>query len=200
MVDKTNYSFSFMLDDIESCTDRVSILRRISDLIEKMPLVQNSEVYIDYHSLYYSLTRYSKDVYGIRRIDNMLKDYINSDNDRKLLLEKIKNNSGMMLETLNPHLNKEIAYLTYHLACLKPFSLKKIDKNYFNNDEDQYSIFVQYFNEIIIYFIVRDILNQYDVKINIKRNDAEYFLHCLKYRNITRSYLEFIFEHVISNI
>lgn len=161
------------------------------------------KIEINYRALKNALLRYSKDVYGLCRIEKRL-SFIKKDKGEEEfndIIYFIKNNSGLMLETDNPHVNKKIAYLVYHLTCLKPFQLKELDINIL--DTRQQEFYYSHFNEIIVYYIVLAIFFSLRTKNNQKITHglvgerAKYFIRSLTFRKLTRSSLELLFESII---
>lgn len=101
-----------------------------------------------------------------------------------------------MIESLNPHINKKIAYLVYHLICQKPFYVNKLDYNLYENDKLYYMV-GSHFNEIIVLFIISFILEELNITLGIDISNIEYFLHSIRHRNLSRSSLELLFESLL---
>lgn len=155
-----------------------------------------SSVYINYVALYQALLRYSKDVYGFTRAKKEIAKHIKDNNILDSIMSKIKYSAGFMLETDKPHINKKIAYLCYHLSCLKPFSASKMDAKFYQ-DVEQMDYIENHFNEVIIYFIVIIILSGGKFNLNINAENKKHLIHSLRYRKLNRSSLELVFENII---
>ena len=190
----SNSNFSYLLEDFDLArygnTTQEKLEKIVSD-IKKIYDVFGAELLISYHSLYLALKRYSKDIYGLSRIQDILSAHFNDEKTLNNTINYIKNNAGLTIESLSPHLNKKLAYLTYHLICQKPFFVNKLNRNLYKNDKF-YFLVGSNFNEIVTINILFHILEEFDAYIQLK--DKEYFIHCLRNRNINRSSLELLFE------
>lgn len=191
------FQFSELLDDYLFDNADKSKGEKLKDIVDAIELrickTLGADLGVSYHSLNLALIRYSKDVYGLYRINNILSKHINDKDKLENIISQIKDNGGFMIESLNPHINKKIAYLVYHLTCQKPFHVNKLDNNLYNNDE-LYCKVGAYFNEYVILFIIAFILEQLNITFGI---DVEYFLHSIRHRNLSRSSLELLFESLL---
>lgn len=192
----SNSNFSYLLEDFDLAnygnTSQEKLEKIVSDIKDIYDFF-GAELLISYHSLYLALKRYSKDIYGLQRIKDKLSSSF-SGNTLDDIINYIKNNAGLTIETLDPHLNKKLAYLTYHLICQKPFFVNKLNRSYYNNNKCYYLVGSN-FNEVITIVILLQILEEYQASIDLK--DKEYFVHCLRNRNLSRSSLELIFESLL---
>lgn len=131
--DEKSFSFSDLLDDFNDgnakFNEKLYIIAKFVQ--DKIANKLGADLHINYHSLYSALERYSKDVYGLNRIKIILSKYITSTDDLDNAVNEIKGQSGLMIESLCPHINKKLAYLTYHLVFQKPFSASKINSSFF---------------------------------------------------------------------
>lgn len=193
-----NFNFSFMLEDFADISklSPSKKMKIISDNIKRIYDICGAKFGLSYLRLYGALMRYSKDVYGAKRIDNILSKYIKNENDIKKASFEIRSNSGLMVESNELHIRKRLAYLTYHLVHQKPFLSNHFNRNKFKKDK-VYENFILNFNEIITLFIVFNIMDELEVKVEFYLKDKEYFIHCLNNRNLSRSSLEFIFESLL---
>lgn len=194
------FQFSELLDDFvfdNADKPRNEKLKNIVDAIElRICKTLGADLRVSYHSLYLALIRYSKDVYGLFRVSNILSEHITDKNKLDDIISKIKYNGGFMIESLNPHINKRIAYLVYHLMCQKPFYVNKLDNNLYKTNK-LYYIVGSHFNEFIILFIVSFILEELNITFGISISNIEYFLHSIRHRNLSRSSLELLFESLL---
>ena len=156
--------------------------------------ILGADLRVSYHSLYLALIRYSKDIYGLYRVNNILSEYITDKNKLNDIIFKIKYNGGFMIESLNPHINKKIAYLVYHLMCQKPFYVNKLDSSLYKSNTLYYKV-GSHFNEIVILVIVSFVLEELNTTLGIR--NIEYFLHSIRHRNLSRSSLELLFESLL---
>ncbi|TKZ32777.1 hypothetical protein [Brachyspira catarrhinii] len=195
-----NFNFSFMLEDFTDISKLTpnKKMKIISNNIQRIYDVCGAKFGLSYTRLYEALMRYSKDIYGAKRIDNILSKYIKNRKELNYVSFKIRSSSGLMIESNEPHIRKRLAYLTYHLVHQKPFISNEIDKSKFKQDK-AYTTFVLNFNEMITLFIVFNIMEELEVKVGLYLKDKEYFIHCLNNRNLSRSSLELLFESLLMN-
>lgn len=185
----------FVFDNIDKSKNEK--LKDIVDAIElRICKTLGADLMVSYHSLYLALIRYSKDVYGLSRINYILSKHITDENKLNEIISNIKYNGGFMIESLNPHINKKIAYLVYHLMCQKPFYVNKLDDNLYKSNKLYYMV-GSHFNEFIILFIVSFILEELNITLGIGIPNIEYFLHSIRHRNLSRSSLELLFESLL---
>ena len=189
----SNLLNDFVFDNVDK--PRNEKLKDIVDAIElRICKTLGADLGVSYHSLYLALIRYSKDIYGLRRVNGILSKHITDKNKFDDIISKIKYNGGFMIESLNPHINKRIAYLVYHLMCQKPFYVNKLDNSLYESDALYYKI-GSHFNEIVILCIVFFILEELNTTLGIR--NIEYFLHSIRHRNLSRSSLELLFESLL---
>ncbi len=206
MANNTGFSFLSLLDDIDKVSDLTSMLSDIANAVDKKIALRLgiSKMRVNYYALSDALHRYSKDVHGLSRIkEELLNNKIDEEIVDKVILN-VKNDAGLMLETDKPHIGKKIAYLSYHLSCLKPFSVEEVDKSFFENDLEDIENMGRLFNELVICSIISLILYSADVhpsgrKLDLifNNNGLKYLIHSLKYRNLNRASLELLFETLI---
>lgn len=206
MANNTGFSFLSLLDDIDKVSDLTSMLSDIANAVDKKIAIRLgiSKMRVNYYALSDALHRYSKDVYGLSRIkEELLNNKIDGEIVDKIILN-IKNNAGLMLETDKPHIGKKLAYLSYHLSCLKPFSIEVVDESFFKNDLETIENIGRLFNELVICSIVSLILSSSNevrsgrkLTLLFNNNGLEYLIHSLKYRNLNRASLELLFETLI---
>lgn len=197
MVSSIDFDFNSLLNDVDKIEDINNYMDNFVKIVDKHISIKLyvKAMHVNFHALRDVLERYSKDVYGLSRIKNELETKIKDNLDA--VIDNIKDNSGLMVETLEPHYEKRIAYLCYHFSCLKPFSADKpCDKN---NIPDSINIddTMKYFNEFIIYYIMRIIVNNLGFNFNFDNKKIKHLLHSLKYRNLSRSSLELLFESLL---
>lgn len=206
MANNMGFSFLSLLDDIDKVSDFNTTLTNIANAVDKKIALRLgiSKMRVNYYALSDALHRYSKDVYGLSRIkEELLNNKIDIDIVDKIILN-IKNNAGLMLETDKPHIGKKLAYLSYHLSCLKPFSVEVVDRSFFKNDLETIENIGRLFNELVICSIVSLILSSSNevrsgrkLTLLFNTNGLEYLIHSLKYRNLNRASLELLFETLI---
>lgn len=198
MVSSIDFDFNSLLYDINEVDDINNYIDNFVKILDKHMSINLyiKTMHVNFHALRDVLERYSKDVYGLSRIKNELETKINDDLDT--VIDNIKNNSGLMVETLEPHYEKRIAYLCYHFSCLRPFSADEpCEKNNIPNSINIDDT-MKYFNEFIIYYIMRIIANNLGFHFNFNNKKIKHLLHSLRYRNLSRSSLELLFESLLT--
>ena len=138
------FQFSELLNDFIFDNKDKPRNKKLKDIVDAIELrickTLGADLRVSYHSLYLALIRYSKDIYGLYRVNNILSEYITDKNKLNDIIFKIKYNGGFMIESLNPHINKKIAYLVYHLMCQKPFYVNKLDSSLYESDTLYYKV------------------------------------------------------------
>ena len=151
---------------------------------------------IDYVSLLAALSRYSRDVYGFRRISAKMRDIgSNLDQAQREELEKIileGADFGFKMPSESPYIERQAAVLLYWFSVLKPFHLD------FKAGAALPEAFIQaYFNEYFSYYLICVALHVQSVDFTL-HNDKEMFiefLNQLHFRNLSRSSLEFFLPY-----
>lgn len=199
MANNTGFSFQYLIDDIENISDIDTYIDQISHAVDKKIALRIgvSEIHVDHIALHQALVRYSKDVYGYSRVETILNNTNIDKAELPNILDTIKTSGGFMLETNDPHINKQLAYLAYHLSCMKPFSVIKMDKN-FKTSKYTINYIENHFNEIVIYCIMIFILAG-RIHIVLSEERLRYLFHAMRFRNITRSSLEIVFENILQD-
>ena len=148
---------------------------------------------VDYTSLMSAFARYSRDIYGFRRIQAKIRGIGSSlDENFKNQLEQIileGADFGFKVPSGNPYIERQAAVLLYWFSVLKPFHLN------FNVDvrpvPEPYVL--SYFNEYFSYFLVCLAMRTQGVNFEIHKDKEMFkeFLNQLHFRNLSRSSLEF---------
>jgi hypothetical protein len=148
---------------------------------------------IDFPSLLSVLTRYSRDIYGFRRISAKIRNTgTDMDENQREHLEQIileGADFGFKIPSGNPYIERQVAVLLYWFSVLKPFHL-----TYMPGQEPPPESYIQsYFNEYLAYFMICLALHTQTVNLVIHNNKERFkeFLNQLHFRNLSRSSLEF---------
>ena len=181
--------------------DRVAVVNRIKAMAEAVydgfvgsdRSFSGCQPLINYPSLLSVLTRYSRDIYGFRRIKAKIRNMGSflSQNHQTQLEEIISEGAdfGFKVPSDNPYIERQTAVLLYWFSVLKPFSLNFTDAGGPPPEE-----YVQsYFNEYFSYFLVCLGLHTQSVNLTMHNNKELFkeFLNQLHFRNLSRSSLEF---------
>lgn len=181
--------------------DRVGVVNKIKDMSNLVyenfarndPSFKKCHPLIDYPALLSVLARYSRDIYGFRRIVAKIRDLNGKiDKAQQKYLEQIIIDGadfGFKIPSENPYVDRQAAVLLYWFSVLKPFHLEY--------DESGGPIpepYIQaYFNEYFSYFLVCLALYPQSIVLEIHNDKAQFeeFLNQLHFRNLSRSSLEF---------
>jgi hypothetical protein len=188
--------------------DRTELAGKIAAMAEliyeafshKDPSFSRCDPHVDYVALLTVLTRYSRDVYGCRRIRakiEAIKESIGTlKPDAIEGLEQIITESadfGFKIPSENPYIERQASVLLYWFSVLKPFHL-----DFKRSDLPPPEAYIQsYFNEYFAYFMVCMALHTQSVDLTIHNNKEAFkeFLNQLHFRNLSRSSLEFFLPY-----
>ncbi|MDR2759648.1 MAG: hypothetical protein LBB78_09745 [Spirochaetaceae bacterium] len=185
--------------------NRVDVVNKIKDMsnlvydsfVTNDPSFNKGHPLIDYPALLSVLTRYSRDIYGFRRIVAKIHDLSGKiDKDQQKHLEQIVIDGadfGFKIPSENPYIDRQAAVLLYWFSVLKPFHLE-----YNESGGPSPEPYVQaYFNEYFSYFLVCLALYPQSITLEIHNNKAQFeeFLNQLHFRNLSRSSLEFFLPY-----
>ena len=196
--DRFEYVF---IDDQFKRRDRVAVVNQIKAMAEAVygnfisadSAFSMCQPSIDYTSLLSVLNRYSRDVYGFRRIQAKLRNMGSSLNkSQQAQLEQIISDSadfGFKIPSGNPYIERQTAVLLYWFSVLKPFHLAFTSSGY----EPPPAYIQAYFNEYFAYHLICLGLHTQSVNLAVHDNTERFkeFLNQLHFRNLSRSSLEF---------
>jgi len=185
--------------------DRVAVIKKVTAMAD---LVYGSFVagdisftqcqpIIDYPALLGVFTRYSRDIYGFRRIRAKIRNIetILDKNQQEQLEQIIYEGAdfGFKIPSGNPYIERQAAVLLYWFSVLKPFHLGF--KEGHKNPPESY--IQAYFNEYFSYFLVCLALHTQTVNLAIHERKETFieFLNQLHFRNLSRSSLEFFLPY-----
>jgi len=182
--------------------DKVLVINQIanmSDIIYRDVIAKGNikfarcNPHIDYTALWSVLGRYSRDIYGFRRISAKLRnlDFTLLPNLQKEVENIILDSAdfGFLIPSDSPYIHRQAAILLYWFSVFKPFHLE------FTRGEGPLpeSYVISYFNEFFSYFLMEIALHGQSISLTIHRNPAHFkeFLNELNHRHLSRSSLEF---------
>jgi len=182
----------------------VAVIRKIVDMADALyaEFVANNssfsrcEPHIDYTALLGAISRYSRDIFGYRRIKAKLENLERVVGTTANLKEEIENilsehaDFGFLIPTTNPYIHREAAVLLYWFSVLKPFHLD------FKQGEGPVpeKRIMAYFNEYFTYSLVNIALHAQSTELFIHESEPLFmdeFLNQLHFRVLSRSSLEF---------
>jgi hypothetical protein len=146
------------------------------------------------------LFRYSRDVFGQKRLESQIKSLTGNDENRKDLLKKNLAHFGCRTSSSEPFFYRKIGYLFYWFALIKPFHLDftKVDITKIPNSMKFY------FNEYTTYILLKKVVDSYieneekfKMTIHHEKLQFQHFLYDLHYRDLSRSSLEFFLKQFI---
>jgi len=193
-----NYTF-------ESCRfkrrDRVAVINKVAAmadllyeiLVERDTTFTRCKPIIDYPALLGVFTRYSRDIYGFRRISAKIRNLGTTlEQSHQEQLEQIISEGadfGFKVPSGNPYVERQAAVLLYWFSVLKPFHLGFKD----GQNPPPESYIQSYFNEYFAYFLICLALHTQTVNLSIHEDKEIFkeFLNQLHFRNLSRSSLEF---------
>jgi hypothetical protein len=121
--------------------DRIKVVNKIKDISNLVyasfawndPSFTKCHPLIDYSALLAVLTRYSRDIYGFRRITAKIHDLSGKiDETQQKHLEQIVIDGadfGFKIPSEAPYIERQAAVLLYWFSVLKPFHLEYMGKN-----------------------------------------------------------------------
>ena len=157
-------------------------------------------VYIDMLGLANVLFRYSRDVFGQKRLEFQIDSLSHNDVTRGELLKKNLSFFGCRTSSSEPYFYRKIGYLFYWFSLIKPFhlDLTKVD---ITKIPDCMKF---YFNEYTTYALIKKVVDYYkesgkkfSLTIHNDKFQLQYFLYDLHYRDLSRSSLEFFLKQYI---
>jgi len=200
----------FITDNINEMMDRIYDVIKQSwvQLTHQHPFLGGGSVHINYIALKQVLIKYSRDVFGQRRLLAKLNEIPNYQvhlNSMEIF--------GMKINSFNPYIHRRAGCFIYWCCMLKPFDFKIKKKSIIVPKNEQY--IVNCFNEITAYNLVRIMLgscyiqkycnykecknkkkglSERDCALCVKiDNDNEFFrdfLYDVHFRSLSRSSLE----------
>jgi len=181
--------------------DRISIVNKVATMADLLyeKLATDDIAFtrcvplIDYPALLGVFTRYSRDIYGFRRISARIRNLgtVLNQNQQYQLEQIISEGAdfGFKVPSGNPYIERQAAVLLYWFSVLKPFHLGFRD----GQSPPPESYIQSYFNEYFAYFLICLALHTQTVNLSIHENKELFkeFLNQLHFRNLSRSSLEF---------
>lgn len=198
-----NYTFEEGQFKRRNRTTVINQIKVMADMVYKILAAKDvafgiCEPIIDYAALLGVFTRYSRDIYGFRRIraklQNIGKTLNQSEREQleKIILEGA--DFGFKVPSINPYIERQAAVLLYWFSVLKPFHLNLKNKK----KPTPESYILSYFNEYFTYFLISLALHTIEVNLVIHKDKEIFkeFLNQLHFRNLSRSSLEFFLPNM----
>ena len=143
-----------------------------------------------------ALTKYSRDIYGGKRLQARIENFNLLPTEQNDNLKKFFD-YGLKIESTSPYIHRKIAVLLYWLSVLKPFSIEASQQII-----KKLGFAGKFHNEYMSYLLMQAALNVFDLRINLhdKLVDFSEFLYDLHYRSLSRSSLELFLNEYIKSI
>ena len=157
----------------------------IIDIIKKINIIDLKYLFIDYVALNQTLSRYSRDIYGVARMHDRIDTCSTIGNEKKEELKNTIKEMGIRVNSGDPYIYKQLAFFTFWMTVLKPFHYDfKKDTQFNKKNKGLYN----FFNESIVLILVKGIIKELYGEIIIPNEFR--FLRCLRFRHLTMYSLE----------
>lgn len=193
-----NGTYQLSNGELKPRNDTNNIIKNVGTYIryitQQLDIYKNAECIVDYVALYDTFRRYSRDVWGYKRmnflISNMLE--ISGAVAKKHIKEELKT-AGLKVVSENPYLERKCAYLLYWLCKTRPFRLQ-----YKNADIEQFHETYALYNEMISFMFIKHIFQVNGSKINMKKEAFNDIIRDIHYRIIGRTSLELLLTALVN--
>jgi hypothetical protein len=177
--------------------NRNDIIDNIMDVLEKIysgiitaNKVRPGKTDCNVHLLDQALTRYSRDIFGEKRLKERTNHLVTLGRITDAQYQNLIRfeDYGLKIDSCDPYLHRQIAYLLYWLSTLKPFSIEAPDE-----DIKKLGVAYEFHNEYISYCLILAMLKTFNQKLKLHENRHIFsdFLYDLHFRMLSRSSLEF---------
>lgn len=147
----------------------------IKYITKKLNIYKNAECIVDYVDLYDAFRRYSRDVWGYKRMNFLVSKMseISGAVAKNHVKDELKT-AGLKVVSDNPYLERQCAYLLYWLCKTRPFRLQ-----YKNADIEQFHETFALYNEMISFMFIINIMKVNGSKINMKKEAFNFYIQIL---------------------
>jgi hypothetical protein len=190
-----------MGEKVEFIANRVINVYTAFDKSEK--IMAPGCVYVDRVGVKDVLHRYSRDIFGQKRLEYQIESLTHSNEARGKLIKENLAQFGCKTTSSDPYFYRKIGYLFYWFSVIKPFhlDLSKVDITQIKNKVKFY------FNELAAYVLLWEVVKnfsenkiKYKITIHEDKELFQHFLYNLHYRDLSRSSLEFFLKQFIHEI
>lgn len=185
-----NYTKSPVLESVNQ-NERFNYFKQLAyDLFSRTvpkDVSARTEPRIDPALFNQAVSKFSRDVYGLKRLEARLSNI--SDTEALKEIKKYKD-YGFKVDSNAPYQHRVVAVFLYWFSILKPFSIH-IPQGLKPNK--RLALLLNCFNEYMSYYIIQAALSATDMRLDIDSywEYFEDFLTDLHFRNLSRSSLEF---------
>ena len=178
-----------------------SIITAIDAVFEQYlekDILLSIETSYDPFALNQAMCRYSRDIFGEKRLHARIMHFQNKYNIQDKDAEELISyeDYGLKVDSCSPYIHRKLACLFYWFSALKPFRVTQ--KSTVAENDSIYEFF-ECHNEFTTYILVMMILDLVNYSIDIHESTPLFrqFLYDLHYRKLSRSALEFFLNHHI---
>jgi hypothetical protein len=159
----------FVLNDINKIFDRIYnvVTNSWRGIANRKPFLKECKMYIDYLALKQVLIKYTRDVFGQKRLLSILKKvpkYEASLDSMEIY--------GIKINSFNPYIHRRAGCFMYWCCVLKPFHIFTKKDSITVPEEDQY--IMDYFNEVTAYNLIRIMLSSCAIQKHCNFNECEH--------------------------
>jgi hypothetical protein len=126
----------------------------------RRPFLAQFDMHIDYYALAQVFHKFSRDVFGPRRLKTLLKKNPNNNNT----LDNMKK-FGLKMNSDDPNIHRRVAYFFYWFGVYKPFSLVKGADAQDIEIPEKHKFITSFFNEFITYSFIQMVLSSCTILI-----------------------------------
>jgi len=163
-----NENNEFIPDDMNEILDRIkdNVTMSWRRIARRKQFLRQCKMHINYGALKQVLIKYSRDVFGQKRLLSILKKVPN----HKASLNSMEI-FGMKINSFNPYIYRRVGCFIYWCCLLKPFHIRITKDDITIPEEDQF--IMECFNEITAYNLVKMMLGSCGVFRNCNYSKCE---------------------------
>ncbi len=201
---KQDYNFNYTQASLLQSEDKNKRFEIIKELAQTIcesiiptDMKQVMQCHIDPILFNQAVSKFSRDVYGQKRLMARLKNI--EDGAEKREIEKYMD-YGFKVNSANPYVHHVAAVFLYWFSVLKPFSISVLHQPTSPNVKTR--LLCLCFNELITYFLLQFAMAASGILLTLEENILyfEDFLTDLHFRNLSRSSLEFFLASYQQNL
>jgi len=204
-----NVKNEFITDDVDGILDRIkeNVTEAWKQVARRKNFLKQCRILIDYSALKQVLMKYTRDVFGQKRLLSVLSKVSNYKANPSYMEV-----FGMKINSANPYIYRRAGCFLYWCCVLKPFHIITTKDNITVSEDDQY--IMECFNEITAYSLIKIMLNScailkycnfecenknkylkdddctLTININEDREFFKNFLYDIHFRSLSRSSFE----------
>ena len=146
-----------ILDDLQLHLEDLMLV-----LSNRRPFLTQFDMIVDYYALSQALYKFSRDIFGPRRLKAVLKKGANFKNIRGYMKE-----FGLKMNSEDPNIHRRAAYFFYWFSVYKPFHITKSEDAQDMEIPANQKYLIEFFNETITYCLIQMALSSCIIDIPI---------------------------------